>query len=166
MSDENKAKARATAKEKRAAKAKAKTESKASSGLRLGATPDHATMHKIRCRTQTGFRLYLPAIEMYAPGETTELEVTSGQLERLTADGRVMIGKQIDAYELEVAGIKDRKPHGTRVAAPRRTEVPVGLPVNYPGGERNPTVKVPKDAKSAKELVEAERKALEGSRAS
>lgn len=160
-----KAASKAEAKANREAKAKAKAEDRAErsrKGIRLGPQPDHKTMHTIRVRTQGGHKLWIPSIEFWAPGEEAKVKVTAAQLERLEQDGRIMIDDQIDAYELEIKGMKDRTPHGTRVKGATRTKIPDGLPVNYPGGKLN-RAKLPKDAKSAEELVSEERKFLEKS---
>ena len=143
----------------RAAETAAKAE-RERTGVRAGAQPDHETKHKIRLRTQGGHKLYLPAIEFWAPGKETKLEVTAAQLEHLKLDGRIMIDGQIDDYKAEIADMKNRKAVGTRFVAPRRTKVP-GLPVNYPGGERMPKVKLPAGAKTAKELVSEEQAFLD-----
>lgn len=154
-------KAAAKAKAKREAKRDTKAE-KSKVGMRLGPQPDHKTMHTIRVRTQGGHKLWIPSIEFWAPGEETKVKVTAAQLERLELDGRIMIDDQIDAYERELKGMADRVPHGTRVKNATRTKIPDGLPVNYPGGKRN-HAKLPKDAKSAEELVSEEKAFLEKS---
>ncbi len=158
-----KAQAKAAKAQAKAAKAQAKRDA-AKTGVKAGAQPDHSTKHKIRVRTQGGHKLYLPAIEFWAPGKETKLEVTDAQIEHLKLDGRIMIDDQIDAFNLELEGIKDRKAVGTRLTAPERTEIPEGLPVNYPGGKRMPNVKLPEGAKTAEELVSEEKKLLEKSK--
>lgn len=75
-------------------------------------------MSKHRVRTQTGHKLYIYRAECYAPGETTEMELTAAQLEAFTADGRIMVDDQIDAFEAELKAMGARKPHGTRVDQP------------------------------------------------
>lgn len=162
MTDKPKTKSKAKKTGGLSPKARARA-AKSAVGIRMGKQPDHVTKHKIRCRTQTGWKLYLPAIEFWAPGEDTEIEVTAAQLEHLKLDGRIMIDDQIDAFELELEGIKDRKPHGTRVPAPKRTHVPEGLAVNRPGGPLLPNVKQPDDARSYEDMASDERKFLEKS---
>ena len=148
------------AKPKAAAK-KPKAKKRKRKGLRIGPTPDHEITHKVRVRTQTGWKLYLPAIEFWAPGETENLEVTTAQLEYLRLDGRIMLDGQIDDFEAELASIGDRKKSsGTRVKAPSRKAVPEALAVNRPGGPMLPDVKLPKDAKGVEVLAKEERAAL------
>lgn len=125
-------------------------------GVRAGPQPDRETMIKVRCRTQGGHRLYLPAIEMYAPGDEETLEVSAAQLEYLKADGRIMLDDQIDDFMAELATIKDRKPKGNATNVKRRKKIPESPAVNMPGGERMPNVARPEGMRTHEEQLEHE----------
>lgn len=122
------------------------------------------TMHTIRLRTQTGHRLYIAKLEMYAPGKETELEVTAAQLKHLQSDGRIMIDSQIDDYHQAVKEMQasDKKrvrgnTGGRAIVKPMPTGPKADAgPVNAPGGKLLPKVEKPADAKSHEELVAKE----------
>ena len=86
---------------------------------------------KIKVCTQGGHRLFLSRVQMYAPGEPTEMELTEDQLACFVADGRILTGDQVDTYQADLAALKaggKRKPRGTVTNSPKPKPSPDEAP--------------------------------------